>query len=311
MIHRIFLNHKNKAPRNEALFKASALRFIVLDEIHTYHGAQATEVAFLLRKLKNRLGLEDSLRVFGTSASLADGLDADEQLKEFASGLFGERVDEVVRGRRIVHHSLQSNEKSEFSLSVTDWISIGQALEDWSRRADEDQSATSWNTLIDDLGLSKPQLMAPDGEHLGVHLQRAFSRNKEVRSVARILDAGGVMDFRHLAQEVFGPSSQLSTMPDRYRALSSTIRLGMMARTDDGGFPLLPGRYHFAVNSIEGVSVLLDGSEEGWSKLSATKCRVKPPPRMHRYRVWTTFCRRISISSARISSCGSGVGGVG
>ena len=91
------LEHLLLLPRNEALFKANALRFIVLDEIHTYRGAQATEVAFLLRKLKNRLGIKDSVRVFGTSASLAEGEDADVQLKKFASGLFGEQVDEQAR----------------------------------------------------------------------------------------------------------------------------------------------------------------------------------------------------------------------
>ena len=40
------LEHLLLLPRNERLFSANALRFIVLDEIHTYHGAQATEVAF-------------------------------------------------------------------------------------------------------------------------------------------------------------------------------------------------------------------------------------------------------------------------
>ena len=41
-----------------------------------------------------------------------------------------------------------------------------------------------------------------------------------------------------------------------------------LARADDNSFPLLPGRYHLAVNGIEGVSVLLSASEtEGWAKL--------------------------------------------
>jgi ATP-dependent helicase YprA (DUF1998 family) len=52
------------------LFAHNALKTIVLDEIHTYQGAQATEVAFLLRKLKNRLNINQPLQVFGTSSAI-------------------------------------------------------------------------------------------------------------------------------------------------------------------------------------------------------------------------------------------------
>jgi len=51
------LEHILLLPRNAKLLDRSRLRLIVLDEIHTYVGAQAIEVAFLLRKLKTRLGL--------------------------------------------------------------------------------------------------------------------------------------------------------------------------------------------------------------------------------------------------------------
>ena len=268
------LEHLLLLPRNEGLFRANALRFIVLDEIHTYRGAQATEVAFLLRKLKNRLGVKDSLQVFGTSASLADGADADEQLKKFASGLFGESVDEVVRGKRIVHHSLQSSTQAEFSLSVQEWISFGEVLQSWAQRTEDEQSADYWNEQLDAQGLMNPVFRSLRGKAVGLHLLHAFSANREVRRVANILDTGGVLDFRVLAGQVFDQASYVCSEADRYQALSATIRLGMLARANDGGFPLLPGRYHLAVNSIEGISVLLSNCEEGWSKLKATKSHV-------------------------------------
>ena len=52
------LEHILLLPRNRALLRNADLRWIVLDEIHTYSGAQAIEVAFLLRKLKARLNLQ-------------------------------------------------------------------------------------------------------------------------------------------------------------------------------------------------------------------------------------------------------------
>jgi hypothetical protein len=46
-------------PRNAPLFADSRLHTIVLDEIHTYAGALAIEVAYLLRKLRNCAGYRD------------------------------------------------------------------------------------------------------------------------------------------------------------------------------------------------------------------------------------------------------------
>lgn len=268
------LEHLLLLPRNEGLFKANALRFIVLDEIHTYRGAQATEVAFLLRKLKNRLGIQDSVRVFGTSASLAEGPDADEQLKKFASGLFGEQVDEVVRGRRLVHHSLRTLGQTEFSLSIADWIALGRVLEYWTALSEDEQSAVNWNEQLDVQGLVNPLFRISGNDTHGLHLQKVFSCNTEIRRVAKTLDKGGVKDFRELARLVFDERSHVCSEPDRYRALSATIRLGMLARADDGEFPLLPGRYHLAVNSIEGIAVLLSNTDEGWFKMKAAKSHV-------------------------------------
>ena len=84
------------------LFAQNTLECMVLDEIHSYSGAQATEVAYLLRKLKNRLCVEKPLQVFGTSASFPSGSEADAKIQNFASNLFGESVDLVLRGNRVL-----------------------------------------------------------------------------------------------------------------------------------------------------------------------------------------------------------------
>jgi DEAD/DEAH box helicase domain-containing protein len=47
------------------------LRYLVLDELHTYHGAQGADVACLIRRLKERLAIpRGELCVIGTSATL-------------------------------------------------------------------------------------------------------------------------------------------------------------------------------------------------------------------------------------------------
>ncbi|UJW30001.1 DEAD/DEAH box helicase [Saccharothrix sp. AJ9571] len=58
---------------------------LVVDELHMYRGTAGTEVAYLIRTLKNRLGLHqrpDKLRILGASASLEPGRD-EKYLQEF------------------------------------------------------------------------------------------------------------------------------------------------------------------------------------------------------------------------------------
>ena len=55
-----------------ALFHHHAVRFVVLDEVHTYKGALGTDVACLVRRLRAALG-EASPLFIGTSATLQSG----------------------------------------------------------------------------------------------------------------------------------------------------------------------------------------------------------------------------------------------
>jgi len=271
------LEHLLLLPRNARLFSANALRCIVLDEIHTYSGAQATEVAFLLRKLKNRLGVAAPLQVFGTSASLAEGKDdsekrkIEEKLKAFASDLFAEEVHEVVRGKRIVHVRLRQIAAREFSLSAVEWIKLGGVLEEVARLHEADCRTDSWNDCLKRNSLDRPELLGTSGRSLGTFLEACFATNREIRCVAESLDQTGVRDFRELALRVFDSPVELLSDAERYQALSAVIRMGMLARMDEDSFPLLPGRYHIAVNSIDGISVCPAGDGEGWREIKAAR----------------------------------------
>lgn len=72
----------------------SSLRYLILDEIHTYRGALATEIACLIRRLKSRAELkEGQLRCIGTSATVSEGAGGDAALVKFVSSLFGETFE--------------------------------------------------------------------------------------------------------------------------------------------------------------------------------------------------------------------------
>src|SRR3989440_12195765 len=74
-----------------ALIASSMLRFLVLDELHTYRGRQGADVALLARRVQDRMGTS-GLQYVGTSATLA-GAGTDDERRPWegaaASRVFG------------------------------------------------------------------------------------------------------------------------------------------------------------------------------------------------------------------------------
>lgn len=92
--------------QDRRLWQANApttLRFLVVDELHTFDGAQGADLALLLRRLKYRLRTpEDHLVCVGSSATLGSGTEAASALRTYAETIFGERFDDgaVIRETR-------------------------------------------------------------------------------------------------------------------------------------------------------------------------------------------------------------------
>lgn len=85
------LEYLLERPVDAPIFENTRLKFLVLDEAHAYRGVQATEIAFLIRRLKDRLALE-KLTCVATSATLGEKGDPDSRRKvrQFAGDLFHE-----------------------------------------------------------------------------------------------------------------------------------------------------------------------------------------------------------------------------
>lgn len=83
---------------------AKGLRFLVLDELHTYRGRQGADVALLVRRVREALG--DQLICIGTSATMAsDGTEQERNARvaDVATRLFGT----LIPARNIVTETLQ------------------------------------------------------------------------------------------------------------------------------------------------------------------------------------------------------------
>lgn len=86
--------------RRHLVRAAQGLRFLALDEVHTYRGRQGADVAMLIRRLRDQCASED-LQVIGTSATMSsEGTVAERQatVARVATRLFG---SEVTRDRVI------------------------------------------------------------------------------------------------------------------------------------------------------------------------------------------------------------------
>jgi ATP-dependent helicase YprA (DUF1998 family) len=89
------------------------LRWIVLDEAHTYVGSQAGELAMQLRRVMHAFGVTpQDVRFVATSATIA-GDDASEQLKKFLSDLSRVPIDQidVLDGSRVIPDLADSLDK--------------------------------------------------------------------------------------------------------------------------------------------------------------------------------------------------------
>lgn len=80
--------------RNQLVRAAQGLRFLALDELHTYRGRQGADVAMLIRRLRDECQA-DALQVIGTSATMSsEGTVAEraEVVARVATRLFGTEV---------------------------------------------------------------------------------------------------------------------------------------------------------------------------------------------------------------------------
>jgi hypothetical protein len=113
----------------------AGLRFLVLDELHTYRGRQGADVALLVRRVRERLAPE-KLQCIGTSATMASEGSLEEKNRVVASvagKLFAEQVPEsnvVVESLERVTDSRQNAATVKGQLGTTIDTSIAPTITD-------------------------------------------------------------------------------------------------------------------------------------------------------------------------------------
>ena len=246
------LEHLLLLPKNASLFAGNALEFIVLDEVHSYSGAQATEVALLLRKLRGRHAANREIQCIGTSASLSHDSDQGAKIRRFAGDLFGVEFGDPITARRAQHQRLTGGVPGA-ALQIATWAGLHEVLR--ALRAANQTTVAHWNVEVTRRSLP---CGLPEGEDLQAALCDWLAKDPTLREASRLLSDDRFLPFSELAARLFPvPDPAASEM-----ALKGLIALGGFARESIAAYPLLPARYHFFVNGIEDATVAIAEPKE-------------------------------------------------
>lgn len=248
------LEHLLLLPRNAQLFANADLKFMVLDEVHIYSGAQATEVGLLLRKLKNRFAPGADVRSIGTSASLGEGKEEKKKVIDFASRLFGAPFSKVVTSSRLDHHRLRNTTPLR-AKGATGWVAAHEALSA-VRGLEENEQLERWLEKVADSDFET--IPTKEGETLQQYLCRFLAEDEMVHRTAEYLNIHEKRPLIVAAKDLF-PDEDSETARQAIKAL---VALAAYARENKNAFPLLPARYHLFTRGIEEATVEIQNSSQ-------------------------------------------------
>ncbi len=228
-------------PQERNLVEAArGLRYLVLDELHTYRGRQGADVALLIRRVRDRLEAEN-LQCVGTSATLASGGTYDEQRAEVAkvaSKLFGS----AVAAENVIGETLR---RSSQERPLDDPAFVGELKE---RLTDGDREPPA-----DYSGFVTDPLSVWIESTFGV--KRAEDTDRLVRVEPRGItgDRGGA---RALSELTGVPEEQCAT------ALRQGLLAGYRTENPDTGFPAFAFRLHQFISRGDTVYGSLESAPE-------------------------------------------------
>lgn len=199
-------------PADQKLWRFNApktLRFVVVDELHTFDGAQGTDLACLIRRLRDKLHAGEELACVGTSATIGNGPDAVAELCAYATKIFATPFDEP-------------------GIILEDRLSVKEYLE---TSAGGKEVIAKWPT--DALEVLQPADAGADSQ--GVYLQRAaqawtskglaFDAEDESERLKAAIELGDLLPRLTAFQELLADSSQVQDIAKLAEVWQQRLRL--------------------------------------------------------------------------------------
>lgn len=153
------------------------LKWIVLDEAHTYVGSQAAEISLLLRRVMHAFDVEpEKVRFVATSATIGDKADQDktnEKLQEFLAKLAGVRTEQVVvvNGHRLIPPIKKPSSQTSFQMDKARTLSSGDLYDYLSQYP----TLLKLRTILTEMPLSLGEIVKvvwPEKDVIEIHDQK-------------------------------------------------------------------------------------------------------------------------------------------
>ena len=287
---------------------------IVLDEAHLYRGAQGTEVAMLIRRLRNRLALApEQLQVICTSASFSDPAAA----KSFAADLVGKPAGgfSVLTGRKLAAHpSGPGDQRLAETLAAIDLHRVRNG--DLTSRLDavlpilrlaEDQA--SLQALLEEASAS------PDENPVKRALHQAL---RQISVTGRLINltSGATADEDPERDSVgHGPAQGIEDLALRLfpgvkaalarKATNVLVELASMAKVDGEKAPLLAARAHAFFRGLPGLWACSDPQCSEVSDTQRERWEDPPTGALYAQPLRTCNCGARVFELYTCRSCGS------
>lgn len=227
---------------------------LVLDEAHTYTGARGTEVAYLIRRLRERLGVSsEQIRCVATSATLGSTDEELARVRRFSSDLFNQPEEKftVVQAEQEPAPDVGS-EPSETELRAFSTFQRSVEGAEGTDEAAEERMREASRGLLQHLGTSS------DDQEPSLQLYRRLKEHPRLTDLRR-LTARWAREFVEVSEEVW---RGVGDEAGRRRATAGLLSAGTYARqggtSDPAVPPLLPSRLHLMFRGLPGLWACVD-----------------------------------------------------
>lgn len=208
---------------------SETLKYIAVDELHTFDGAQGTDLACLLRRLKRRLGIYDGyLCCVGTSATMGSR-ESKSDILSYAEKIFGEPFDKeavITEDRLSAQEFFAGVDVTEFAMPTAE-----QALE-LERLSVEDEPSVYLQSAVKDwFPRFSLDILDEEGR---IQLGHELMRHSFMQSVVN-LTGGTYYQVSKIAEDLVTHYPDLKTLPDASTVINSLFALISHARTGKVG----------------------------------------------------------------------------
>lgn len=219
-------------PKDAALWKDNnpeTLKYIAVDELHTFDGAQGTDLACLLRRLKSRLWTPGGyLCCIGTSATMGSK-DNSKSIMTYASEIFGEPFedDAVITEDRLTPDEFFADiDISDFTMPTAEQVDgLNRLVEQDDEDAYLKLAVKSWLAPFDE------DIATDEGR---IALGKRLMHHSLMQSVISLMGSN-YYQVSHIIEELRVNYPDLDTLSESSAAVNALFALISYARTGSAG----------------------------------------------------------------------------